>query len=175
MMMMMMMSYIMKADADDGSMTPSRNDRRYTLRSVQSSPGRSFLRIKTKFIYTGRLSSWKLCLCSCICLCVCLCLYLWRLQMKPGDVLFPTMYHMLNPTLKSFWRRGSRRTRPRWHRGTRRRWTRSLEKFPNNVVFFFESVPEKRLELSPFFRLVSSFKITDAVSAAKTKFQNHLM
>ena len=33
----------MKADADDGSMTPCRNDRRYTLRSVQSSPGRSFL------------------------------------------------------------------------------------------------------------------------------------
>ena len=43
MMMMMMMSYIMKADADDGSMTPSRNDWRYTLWSVQSSPGRSFL------------------------------------------------------------------------------------------------------------------------------------
>ena len=40
---MMMMSYIKKADADDESMTPSRNDRRYTLRSVQSSPGRSFL------------------------------------------------------------------------------------------------------------------------------------
>ena len=35
----------MKADADDESMTPSRNDRRYTLRSVQSSPGRSFLEL----------------------------------------------------------------------------------------------------------------------------------
>ena len=31
------------ADADAGSMTPSRNTRRYTLRSVPSSPGRSFL------------------------------------------------------------------------------------------------------------------------------------
>ena len=31
------------ADADDGSMTPCRNDQRYTLRSIQSSPGRSFL------------------------------------------------------------------------------------------------------------------------------------
>ena len=31
------------ADADAWSMTPSRNDWRYTLRSVQSSPGRSFL------------------------------------------------------------------------------------------------------------------------------------
>ena len=30
------------ADADAGSMTPSRNTRRYTLRSVQSSPGWSF-------------------------------------------------------------------------------------------------------------------------------------
>ena len=30
-----------------GSMTPSRNTRRYTLRSVQSSPGRSFLRIES--------------------------------------------------------------------------------------------------------------------------------
>ena len=45
-MMMMMMSNIMNADADDGSMTPSRNDRRYTLRSVQSSPGLSFLFIQ---------------------------------------------------------------------------------------------------------------------------------
>ena len=33
------------ADPDAGSMTPSRNARRYTLRSVQSSPGRSFLSI----------------------------------------------------------------------------------------------------------------------------------
>ena len=47
-MIMMMMPNIMKcqislnADADAGSMTPSRNERRYTLRSKQSSPGRSF-------------------------------------------------------------------------------------------------------------------------------------
>ena len=60
------------------------------------------LRIRTKFIYTGRLSSWKLCLCPCICLCVCLCLCLCHLQMKPGAVLFPTMYDMLNPTLESW-------------------------------------------------------------------------
>ena len=31
------------------SMTPSRNDRRYTLRSVQSSPGRSFLILMLKY------------------------------------------------------------------------------------------------------------------------------
>ena len=31
------------ADADARSMTPSRNTRSYTLRSVPSSPGRSFL------------------------------------------------------------------------------------------------------------------------------------
>ena len=47
MMMMMVMPNVMKCqisrNADAGSMTPSRNDRRYTLRSVQSSPGRSFL------------------------------------------------------------------------------------------------------------------------------------
>ena len=83
------------------------------------------LRIRTKFIYTGRLSSWKLCLCPCICLCVCLCLCLCHLQMKPGAVLFPTMYDMLNPTLESWkywcfiddrlsdWRRRRRRRRRR--------------------------------------------------------------
>ena len=60
------------------------------------------LHIRTKFIYTGRLSSWKLCLCPCICLCVCLCLCLCHLQMKPGAVLFPTMYDMLKPTLESW-------------------------------------------------------------------------
>ena len=50
MMMMMMMAihillYIsnLDADADARSMTPSRNTRSYTLRSVPSSPGRSFL------------------------------------------------------------------------------------------------------------------------------------
>ena len=81
--------------------------------------------IRTKFIYTGRLSSWKLCLCPCICLCVCLCLCLCHLQMKPGAVLFPTMYDMLNPTLESWkywcfiddrlsdWRRRRRRRRRR--------------------------------------------------------------
>ena len=53
------------------------------------------LRRITKFIYTGRLSSWKLCLCPCIRLCVCLCLCLCHLQMNPGAVLFPTMYDML--------------------------------------------------------------------------------
>ena len=41
------MSNVMKCQIswkpDAGSMTPSRNTRRYTLRSVQSSPGRSFL------------------------------------------------------------------------------------------------------------------------------------
>ena len=41
--MLMMDLWSWNANADDGSMTPSRNDRRYTLRSVQSSPGRSFL------------------------------------------------------------------------------------------------------------------------------------
>ena len=60
------------------------------------------LRKRSKLIYTGRLSSWKLCLCPCICLCVCLCLCLCHLQMKPGDVLFPTMYDMLNLTLESW-------------------------------------------------------------------------
>ena len=51
MMMMMMMMPIhillnisnLYADADARSMTPSRNTRSYTLRSVPSSPGRSFL------------------------------------------------------------------------------------------------------------------------------------
>ena len=50
------MSIVMKcqiswnADADGGSLTPSRKIRRYTLRSVQSSPGRSFL--APKELYT---------------------------------------------------------------------------------------------------------------------------
>ena len=62
--MMMMMSYIMKADADDESMTPSRNDRRYTLRSVQSSSGQSFLDTQVSLAPThvswlvGWLVSW---------------------------------------------------------------------------------------------------------------------
>ena len=38
------------ADVDAISMTPSRNTRSYTLRSVPSSPGRSFL--ATKELYT---------------------------------------------------------------------------------------------------------------------------
>ena len=48
-MMMMMPIHILLnisnlyADADARSMTPSRNTRSYTLRSVPSSPGRSFL------------------------------------------------------------------------------------------------------------------------------------
>ena len=41
MMMMQRMSWNVKCQCQ--SMTPSRNDRRYILRSVQSSPGRSFL------------------------------------------------------------------------------------------------------------------------------------
>ena len=88
----------------------------------------------TKFICTGRLSSWKLCLCPCICLCVCLCLCLCHLQMKPGDVIFPTMYDMLNPTLESWkywcfiddrlsdWRRRRRRRKSNCKVGTR--WVR---------------------------------------------------
>ena len=36
------MSVVMNADADAGSMTASRNTRRYTLRNVQSSPKWSF-------------------------------------------------------------------------------------------------------------------------------------
>ena len=60
------------------------------------------LRRITKFIYTGRLSSWKLCLCPCIRLCVCLCLCLCHLQMNPGAVLFPTMYDMLIVMLESW-------------------------------------------------------------------------
>ena len=59
------------------------------------------LRRITKFIYTERLSSLKLCLCPCICLCVCLCLRLCHLQMNPGAVLFPTMYDMLIVMLES--------------------------------------------------------------------------
>ena len=52
------------ADADAGSMTPSRNTRRYTLRSVQSSPGRSFLKWENKC-----QSIWKLKIAFCKCQC----------------------------------------------------------------------------------------------------------
>ena len=42
----------MSWNADAGSMTPSRNTRRYTLRSVPSSPGRSFL-LLPEFSYSS--------------------------------------------------------------------------------------------------------------------------
>ena len=56
MMMMMMPIYTLLnisnfyADADARSMTPSRNTRSYTLRSVPSSPGRSFLHLVYNFL-----------------------------------------------------------------------------------------------------------------------------
>ena len=50
MIMKMMNIFNIYADVDAISMTPSRNTRSYTLRSVPSSPGRSFL--APKELYT---------------------------------------------------------------------------------------------------------------------------
>ena len=67
MMMMMMMpiytllniSYLY-ADDDARSMTPSRNTRSYTLRSVPSSPGRSFLQKMCQKLSFQRILCWEL-------------------------------------------------------------------------------------------------------------------
>ena len=51
----------LNADADAGSMTPSRNTRRYTLRSIPSSPGRSFfIRFRSMYLKSSTISQTTL-------------------------------------------------------------------------------------------------------------------
>ena len=60
------------ADDDATSMTTSRNTRSYTLRSVPSSPGRSFLKLESRSQFLGPFCLWQcfvvlwvLCIWSC--------------------------------------------------------------------------------------------------------------
>ena len=48
------------ADVDARSMTPSRDTRSYTLRSVPSSPGRSFLNLLSSLLVIQNEFSWTL-------------------------------------------------------------------------------------------------------------------